>query len=82
MRPGRWGSLAEVVASIPDGAWLATGGFMLGRRTNMTSSGGLERPRSKFPGVAGVATLRQWVRRPVLVAITRDERPSSLGDPG
>jgi glutaconate CoA-transferase, subunit A len=31
MRPGRWGSLSEVVASIPDGAWLATGGFMLGR---------------------------------------------------
>jgi glutaconate CoA-transferase subunit A len=31
MKPGRWGSLSEVVASIPDGAWLATGGFMLGR---------------------------------------------------
>ncbi|HYO56846.1 CoA transferase subunit A [Archangium sp.] len=31
MRSGRWGSLSEVVASIPDGAWLATGGFMLGR---------------------------------------------------
>ncbi|HSP80564.1 MAG TPA: CoA-transferase, partial [Myxococcaceae bacterium] len=31
MSPGRWRSLTEVVASIPDGAWLATGGFMLGR---------------------------------------------------
>jgi glutaconate CoA-transferase subunit A len=31
MKPGRWGSLSELVASIPDGAWLATGGFMLGR---------------------------------------------------
>ncbi|MCY1075607.1 CoA transferase subunit A [Archangium lansingense] len=31
MKPGRWGSLSEVVASIPDGSWLATGGFMLGR---------------------------------------------------
>jgi glutaconate CoA-transferase, subunit A len=28
---GRWASLREVVASIPDGAWVATGGFMLGR---------------------------------------------------
>jgi len=27
----RWRPLAEAVASIPDGAWLATGGFMLGR---------------------------------------------------
>ncbi len=31
MRPGRWRALDEAVASIPDGAWLATGGFMLGR---------------------------------------------------
>ncbi|MCI0569217.1 MAG: malonate decarboxylase subunit alpha [Myxococcaceae bacterium] len=27
----RFGSLRDVVATIPDGAWLATGGFMLGR---------------------------------------------------
>jgi glutaconate CoA-transferase subunit A len=31
MKPARWRPLAEAVASIPDGAWLATGGFMLGR---------------------------------------------------
>ncbi|WNG39060.1 CoA transferase subunit A [Archangium violaceum] len=31
MKPGRWGSVTELVASIPDGASLATGGFMLGR---------------------------------------------------
>ena len=62
--------------------------------TNMTASGSLERPRTKFPGVAGAATLRQWVRRPVLlvprqsrrnlvpevqVATTRDpRRPTTL----
>ncbi|MCP3100808.1 glutaconate CoA-transferase [Myxococcus sp. K15C18031901] len=63
-------------------------------RTNMTASGSLDRPRTKFPGVAGAATLRQWVRKPVLlvprqsrrnlvpevqVATTRDpRRPVSL----
>jgi glutaconate CoA-transferase subunit A len=31
MSVARWGSLSEAVASIPDGAWVATGGFMLGR---------------------------------------------------
>jgi len=31
MKPTRWSTLSEVVASIPDGAWLAAGGFMLGR---------------------------------------------------
>jgi glutaconate CoA-transferase subunit A len=31
MKPGRWRALDEAVGSIPDGAWLATGGFMLGR---------------------------------------------------
>lgn len=28
---GRWCSLSELVAVIPDGAWVAPGGFMLGR---------------------------------------------------
>ncbi|MET0402757.1 MAG: malonate decarboxylase subunit alpha [Cystobacter sp.] len=31
MKAGRWGTVAELVATIPDGAWLAPGGFMLGR---------------------------------------------------
>lgn len=43
-------------------------------RTNMTASGSLERPRTKFPGVAGAATLRQWVRRPVLVVPRQSRR--------
>jgi len=34
-------------------------------RTNMTASGSLTKPRSKFPGVAGASNLRRWVRRPV-----------------
>jgi len=62
-------------------------------RTNMTASGSLSQPRTKFPGVAGASTLRRWVRHPVLVvprqsrrnlvpavqvATTRDERPVKL----
>ncbi|MDY7224949.1 CoA-transferase subunit beta [Hyalangium rubrum] len=43
-------------------------------RTNMTASGSLEQPRTKFPGVAGAATLRQWVRRPVLVVPRQSRR--------
>jgi glutaconate CoA-transferase subunit B len=43
-------------------------------RTNMTASGSLERPRSKFPGVAGAASLRQWVHRPVLVVPRQSRR--------
>lgn len=43
-------------------------------RTNMTAAGSLERPRSKFPGVAGAASLRQWVRRPVLVVPRQSRR--------
>lgn len=31
MKSSRWTSLAELGASVPDGAWVATGGFMLGR---------------------------------------------------
>ncbi len=43
-------------------------------RTNMTASGSLARPRSKFPGVAGAATLRQWVHRPVLLVPRQSRR--------
>ncbi|SEU30113.1 CoA-transferase subunit beta [Stigmatella erecta] len=43
-------------------------------RTNMTAAGSLERPRVKFPGVAGAATLRQWVRRPVLIVPRQSRR--------
>lgn len=35
--------------------------------TNLTGTGTLEKPLVKFPGVAGAATLRRWVHRPVLV---------------
>lgn len=31
MAEARWANLAEVAASVPDGAWIAPGGFMLGR---------------------------------------------------
>lgn len=31
MSPARWGSVAELAASVPDGASIAAGGFMLGR---------------------------------------------------
>jgi glutaconate CoA-transferase subunit A len=31
MSTARWSSLSDMVATIPDGAWVATGGFMLGR---------------------------------------------------
>ncbi|MCB1056766.1 MAG: glutaconate CoA-transferase [Acidobacteria bacterium] len=34
--------------------------------TNLTAAGSLEAPKYKFPGVAGAATLRRWVQRPVL----------------
>jgi glutaconate CoA-transferase subunit B len=43
-------------------------------RTNMTASGSLQEPRTKFPGVAGAASLRQWVRRPVLVVPHQSRR--------
>ena len=43
-------------------------------RTNMTASGSLERPRMKFPGVAGAATLRHWVHRPVLLVPRQSKR--------
>ncbi len=62
-------------------------------QTNMTAAGSLAQPRVKFPGVAGAATLRRWVKTPVLVvprqsrrnlvpkvqvASTRDPRPTRM----
>lgn len=42
--------------------------------TNLTASGSIEEPRYKFPGVAGAATLRRWVRRPVLLVSRQSPR--------
>lgn len=42
--------------------------------TNLTAAGTLESPRYKFPGVAGAATLRRWVRRPVLTVPRQTRR--------
>lgn len=63
-------------------------------QTNMSAAGSLARPSAKLPGVAGAATLRRWVKRPILllpkqsrralvprvqVASTRDpDRPTRL----
>jgi glutaconate CoA-transferase subunit B len=35
--------------------------------TNLSAAGPLARPKVKFPGVAGAATLRRWIARPVIV---------------
>jgi len=35
--------------------------------TNLSAAGSLENPTTKFPGVAGAATLRRWVTKPILV---------------
>lgn len=35
--------------------------------TNLSAAGPLDRPKVKFPGVAGAATLRRWVSKPVIV---------------
>ena len=44
-------------------------------QTNMSSAGGtLAQPRVKFPGVAGAATLRRWVRHPVLLVPRQSRR--------
>lgn len=43
-------------------------------QTNMTASGSLAEPRRKFPGVAGASTLRQWVKKPVLVVPKQSAR--------
>jgi glutaconate CoA-transferase subunit B len=38
-----------------------------GGDTNLSAAGPLDRPKVKFPGVAGAASLRRWVARPVIV---------------
>jgi glutaconate CoA-transferase, subunit B len=45
-----------------------------GGDTNLSAAGSLDRPKVKFPGVAGAATLRRWVRRPVLVVGKQSRR--------
>ena len=42
--------------------------------TNLTGTGTLTNPKVKFPGVAGAATLRRWVRRPILVVGRQSRR--------
>ena len=41
--------------------------------TNLSAAGSLANPKYKFPGVAGAATLRRWVHRPIL-SISRQSR--------
>ncbi len=57
--------------------------------TNLTAAGSLVKPRCKFPGVAGAATLRRWVHRPVLTVPRQSRRNlvsrvqiASTTDPG
>jgi glutaconate CoA-transferase subunit B len=57
--------------------------------TNMTAAGDLRRPKVKFPGLAGAASLRRWVKRPVLVIPRQSKRSlvpevqvASTADPG
>jgi glutaconate CoA-transferase subunit B len=57
--------------------------------TNLTAAGSLDHPKVKFPGVAGAATLRRWVQRPVLVVGKQSRRNlvdkvqvASTTDPG
>jgi glutaconate CoA-transferase subunit B len=45
-----------------------------GGDTNLTAAGSIDEPRYKFPGVAGAATLRRWVRRPVLLVSRQSPR--------
>ncbi len=42
--------------------------------TNLSTAGSLDRPTYKFPGVAGAATLRRWVRRPILLVGRQSRR--------
>ncbi len=46
--------------------------------TNLSAAGSLDQPTYKFPGVAGAATLRRWVRRPILLA-SRQSRRNLVG---
>jgi glutaconate CoA-transferase, subunit B len=57
--------------------------------TNLSAAGSLDRPRVKFPGVAGAASLRRWVARPVIVVGRQGRRNlvakvqvASTTDPG
>jgi glutaconate CoA-transferase subunit B len=57
--------------------------------TNLSAAGPLDRPKVKFPGVAGAATLRRWVARPVIVLGRQSKRNlvpkvqvASTTDPG
>lgn len=43
-------------------------------KTNMSAAGDLRRPRVKFPGLAGAASLRRWVKRPVLMMPRQSKR--------
>ena len=42
--------------------------------TNLSAAGSLDRPTYKFPGVAGAATLRRWVKRPILLVGRQSRR--------
>jgi glutaconate CoA-transferase subunit B len=42
--------------------------------TNLSAAGPLARPRVKFPGVAGAASLRRWVAHPVIVVGRQSRR--------
>ncbi len=42
--------------------------------TNLTAAGSLEQPTFKFPGVAGAATLRRWVHKPILSIPRQSQR--------
>ncbi len=42
--------------------------------TNLSAAGSLEKPSYKFPGVAGAATLRRWVHRPILAIAHHSQR--------
>jgi glutaconate CoA-transferase, subunit B len=57
--------------------------------TNLSAAGPLDRPTVKFPGVAGAASLRRWVARPVIVIGRQGRRNlvpkvqvASTSDPG
>jgi len=57
--------------------------------TNLSAAGPLDRPRVKFPGVAGAASLRRWVAKPVVVLGRQSRRNlvakvqvASTSDPG